>query len=276
MKVLRDQKNLSGSEFRQKLGSYALAAGAAGVSAFALAQPAEAMIVYTPAHQKMGTSSTIFLDLNHDGINDFRLVTTQTVRCVGFICSTTGLRPETGFQSTNAKMAVYGSFTGNQVVGPSKFAAVLPPGEAIGRGRRFPGGNVMVHASAVSAHLEAVTGSWKANESQPGTIKNHYLGLKFIVNGETHYGWARLTVQVLMNGSPSVNALLSGYAFETAVDKPIRAGQESDNIDTARFYVSPPSSASYKATSLSLGRLALGTHGLAAWRRNEPELTQRS
>jgi hypothetical protein len=53
---------------RHDLNMYALAAGAAGVSVMALAQPSEAEIVYTPAHVRIGRSYN--LDLNHDGITD--------------------------------------------------------------------------------------------------------------------------------------------------------------------------------------------------------------
>ena len=57
----------------RRLNSYALVAGAAGVGM--LAQPAEAKIVYTPAHLKIVSNPTgIYnLDLNHDGVNDFAI-----------------------------------------------------------------------------------------------------------------------------------------------------------------------------------------------------------
>jgi hypothetical protein len=40
----------------QHLNLYALAAGAAGVSLLAFAQPSEAKIVYTPTHKVIGTN----------------------------------------------------------------------------------------------------------------------------------------------------------------------------------------------------------------------------
>ena len=58
-----------GANLDKNLMSYAVAAGAAGVGLLALAQPAEAKIVFTPAHKSIGVSTLI--DLNHDGINDF-------------------------------------------------------------------------------------------------------------------------------------------------------------------------------------------------------------
>ena len=69
--VPRKTANLSKS-IHQQLNAYAIAAGAAGVSLLVLAQPADAKIIYTPAHVVIGR--TFPLDLNHDGIIDFWIV----------------------------------------------------------------------------------------------------------------------------------------------------------------------------------------------------------
>ena len=55
-----------------QLNVYALAATASGVSLLALAQPAEAKIVYTHIHHVISPEGAFFLDLNHDGVQDFR------------------------------------------------------------------------------------------------------------------------------------------------------------------------------------------------------------
>src|SRR5215831_13221256 len=55
-----------------QLNTYAVAAGAAGVGLLALAPPAEAKIIYTPAH--VNVTGPLPVDLNHDGIVDFYLV----------------------------------------------------------------------------------------------------------------------------------------------------------------------------------------------------------
>jgi hypothetical protein len=67
----RKAANLSASLDHQ-LNGYALAASAAGVALLALAPPAEAKIIYTPAHAKVG-GHAVGMDLNHDGIVDFYL-----------------------------------------------------------------------------------------------------------------------------------------------------------------------------------------------------------
>jgi hypothetical protein len=57
----------------QRLNMYALAASAAGVGVLALTVPADAKIIYTPAHVVIGKFQSLKLDLNHDGITDFGL-----------------------------------------------------------------------------------------------------------------------------------------------------------------------------------------------------------
>jgi hypothetical protein len=60
----------------QRLSMYALAASAAGVGVLALAQPAEARIVYKATHVVVGRNGRYKLDLNHDKIADFTLMNT--------------------------------------------------------------------------------------------------------------------------------------------------------------------------------------------------------
>jgi len=59
------------------LSAYALAASAAGVGALALTQPAQAKIVYTPAHIVIGNGGVHYfqLDINHDGVTDMSFFT---------------------------------------------------------------------------------------------------------------------------------------------------------------------------------------------------------
>jgi hypothetical protein len=93
-------------------------------------------------------------------------------------------------------------------------------------------------------------GSWGSGPW--GTIKGHaYLGVRFAIKGKVHYGWARLGP--VSRWRPA-KALLTGYAYETIPNKSILAGQtKAPDVIT----VQPG----------SLGRLAQGSAGLAAWRK---------
>jgi hypothetical protein len=112
-----------GASLDKNLMSYAMAAGAAGVGLLALAQPADAKIVYTPAHRNIGAKT--FIDLNHDGINDFKVTLVRTSHCEGG-CTTTGMRHGTAFQVTYARLSVFGVAKDNQVYGQGKMASALP------------------------------------------------------------------------------------------------------------------------------------------------------
>ncbi len=56
-------------------------------------------------------------------------------------------------------------------------------------------------------------------------MTGRYLGLKFQIKGETHYGWARLNVSVRAQGGVNITATLTGYAYETIANKAIIAGK---------------------------------------------------
>ena len=103
-------------------------------------------------------------------------------------------------------------------------------------------------------------------------VFNRYLGLKFQINGETHFGWARMSMKFsFFQKSESV---LNGYAYETQPNTPITAGQQHGEADGVRIErdvqaePGPRSSliAPRAAQPASLGALALGAAGLALWR----------
>jgi hypothetical protein len=75
----RRTANLSESIHHQ-LNMYAIAASAAGVGVLALAQNAEAKIIYTATHQTIKPNQPYDLDLNRDGVTDFLLSVTSANR----------------------------------------------------------------------------------------------------------------------------------------------------------------------------------------------------
>ena len=55
--------------------------------------------------------------------------------------------------------------------------------------------------------------------------KTAYLGLKFLVNGQTHYAWAYVTISGSLRSGLSVR--LRGFAYETIAGHAINTGQTS-------------------------------------------------
>ncbi|MGA8764470.1 MAG: hypothetical protein WB562_16500 [Candidatus Sulfotelmatobacter sp.] len=230
----------------QRINMYALAAGAAGVSVLALVQPADAKIIYTPAHVPiLGPHGFYQLDLNHDGVTDFTLA------------NTTNYNTDQAFWNLFAKGPL-----GNAVVGTFVYRGIPANARAFTRGARIGPGE---HFSQGGANLatfyyggggDSAHGNWV-------NVTDRYLGMRFQIDGQTHYGWARLTVKVT-NNPINILAELTGYAYETLPDMPIIAGKTSsaDAEETAQNHASGPVPA-------TLGLLAMGTPALSAWRRQE-------
>jgi len=232
--------NLSQS-LQHRLNSYALAASAAGVGMLALAQPAQAKIVYTKSREVLGLYGLhgYTLDLNHDGIGDFTIDWWRS----------TGARRE-GLQEVGDN--------GNRALGGKFGPYALKAGASIGPKGEFRSGTVMLSIGGgtyTSSYGSIRAGYW-------ANVQNAYLGLKFLIKAKIHYGWARLTVKVLPSG---VIALLTGYAYETIPNKAIIAGKTHGADDAEQ---PAPASLTIPAEKpATLGLLALGAPGLSIWKR---------
>ena len=188
----------------RRLNPCAIAAIVA-VACFALAQPAEAKVVYTPA--KIVLQGSYNLDVNNDGITDFTIQNTGkfTNRCVEYAYVDEG--PASG----NGVVPYY------DING--EWPAALTQGARIGSGPQFEGSLATMAFFSVNCPFVYSEGPWV-------DVVQHYLGLRFQVNGQTHYGWARLTVLLHCSrgGGCSLVATLTGYAYETIPGKSIIAG----------------------------------------------------
>jgi hypothetical protein len=224
------------SHFDQCLNMYALAATAAGVGALALAQPVEGKIVYTKTNKSIGPRTTLHLDLNHDGIKDFDLKDTLTTTTASGKFAALSAGPD---QKQNAVWGHTVPFRG--------YASALSANVEVGpKGQFLPAVGLMAAYSVSGLHPGnfSCTGPW-------ANVTKRYLGLKFMIGGAEHFGWARLNVSC--NG-PAVSATLTGYAYETVANKPILTGKEKGPDDADN-----PISA--EAPSGTPGRLALGAAG---------------
>jgi hypothetical protein len=249
----RKTANLSESTDHH-LDLYALAATAAGVGMLALAQPAEARIVYTPAYRTIGDlTNPLFLDLNHDGVNDFRVYVLG-----GF--STGSWRFIMEVRPANS------SVVSNQAAGCYPFssvcAAALPAGVAVGP-RYFS------RHGAWMATMNVYTNSRPPHYGFPWAnggkgVEDRYLGLRFVVGGQIHYGWARFNVSP-QPSKVNMFATLTGYAYETVPNRPIVTGDTGPVVNGNE---APDASLTTPASPpVNLGMLALGAPGLEIWRK---------
>jgi hypothetical protein len=216
------------------------AAGAAGVGMLALTQTAEAKVVYTPTN--VVVNSSVAIDLNHDGIADFAVT-------IGAAYGGHGLW-----------LTVSPKVTGNAIRENGGAAAGFL-GVPVGPGERFATntwyGEGLFMAGVFEYSFTSFTGPW-------ANAKNRYLGLKLQINGQTHYGWARLSVgNFLISGL----VLLTGYAYETIPNKTIIEGHTSGPEKAGN--IAPADLLAPATQPASLGLLARGADVLSIWRRED-------
>jgi hypothetical protein len=203
----------------RQLNTYALVASAAGVSVLALARASEAKVVYTETHQVTHSGFPLYIDLNHDGIKDFVLRTTYYAGTAYF---KVGLDASGDLNINNAVAGRRFSHNGYFF----SAASALPAGARIGSERKFP---VRFPFMAVELFNRVHTSQYSDLGPWVGKgkgVRDRYLGLKFVVHGKVHYGWARLSVTLGHHRQyDDVSGTLTGYAYETVPNKPIIAGQ---------------------------------------------------
>ena len=193
----------------------------------ALAQPAEARIIYTAAHVVIDENYAVYhLDLNHDGATDF--VLSLSASCDNFCGS---------------RLLATGQ-AGNGAEGENEYAAALHRGAHIGPKRHFAPFNALV------THTFTPSGVWYRSRGPWRNVTNRYIGLKFVIKGRIHYGWARMDVR---RKAQHLTGTLTGYAYQTVPIKPIIAGETKGSDVIA---VQPA----------SLGHLAAGVASIPARR----------
>jgi hypothetical protein len=192
----------------RRLNQYALLAGGAGVTLLALSRSAQAEVIYTPTNETVQAPGGVYsLDLNNDGITDFIFQGYGNGVTFGFI--------QVKGQPSNVRDAVeYWRTCRGTSSSYCAFAAALPHGAKIPENPFFRFAGLQIEAFASSA-VNSYQGFWH-------NVNNHYLGFTFAINGQAHFGWARLNVKTQ---GASVTAQITGYAYETIANKPIGAGQ---------------------------------------------------
>jgi hypothetical protein len=249
----------SSNRLDRQVAQYSLAAAVAGVSMLALTAPAAGEVVVTKKtiHIPLVSgdlTNPVKISMANDGADDFSFTLRGSATAVGRFLLVRGLA--TGQSETYNQFVAGGSFYTK--------ALPLARGAEIGPSASF-GFSGLVEETASSQGRVYSRGSW------PGNLKNKYLGVRFQLNGETHYGWIRLTVTTNTElKRASLEATITGYAYETVADKPIKAGTAAtaarDEEPAARV---PAAEAlhSQNHAGPSLGMLARGADALPAWRR---------
>jgi hypothetical protein len=233
----REDSTSGAGTFNERLKAYALAATAAGVGIAALASPAGidatsagSTIVYTPADLHIGDNGIAKIDLNHDGIDDIHFEVARYMN--GYFGGyRMYARPAIGNEALRAPRA-QSAFISSRI--PS-FRGDLFSLAEIGASCKyycppFPWNG---------------TGLW-------ADVNNAYMGVRFQISGETHYGWVRMNVH--SGPTDEINITITGYAYNTVANQGLFTGTPG---------TSRPKVAAHPA---SLGALSLGSLGLDLWR----------
>lgn len=269
------------AKLNRSLVAYVAAAGAAGTGMLALAQPADAEVVYTPANTPILVNTPLSLDLNNDGTADFVLSNNYLAglakSCT--VCSffEDAVLKETPAQAGNAGWAItssvitHGEAIHKRKKGKTQEKVAAPAfwGVVVGSQRKFQSGALVMDSVAAfqtifGFYSTQSVGQWGKGRQIPGP----YLGLKFMIGSEVHYGWARVVVSAQQQ-SLTITATLTGYAYETVPNRPIITGVTQGTLDAASGVESAAVDETSAPGAATLGRLAQGATGVPAWRARQ-------
>jgi hypothetical protein len=231
-------KEATDNDINHRLSLYTAAAVAAGVGVLALAQPAKGEVIVTTKKIQID-DGPVYVDLNNDGVSDFEF-------------SFASYRDPLFHADLTAKALTGGEVVGDHIHGlPEPYASALVRGAKIGPSAHFASAHGQITIER-KAQIHSSTNEYYGHWYSVGS--NRYLGVKFLIKGEAHYGWVRMTV----NAPGTSTGTITSYAYETIANKRVSAGESSDSADDAQVQESAPGA--------SLGMLALGSGGLALWR----------
>ena len=208
-------KKTTSQKLSERLGQY-------GVLSLAIAGVADVngQIVYTDIADTGGGNTFYQLNLDGDGTVDYTILNyASAIQVVApasnYIFYTTSLAPY-GFQGFNNN-EILGLGTGEY-----KYPLALNSGYPISSG-----------ASVWVNDADFQTMNWNScnyTNSQWCGVTDKYLGLRFDIGGNTHYGWARLDVPLSSGGW-----LIKDYAYNSTPNAPINAGQTVLGVDDNVF-----------------------------------------
>jgi hypothetical protein len=188
-------------DLQKRLGKYTAAA-----AALVGATGANAQIVYTdvnPDFAHPGNEIGFGLDLNNDANFDFALFSADTLFASGNRLRQTVVAP---YGTAAASNAIAGEAPSGY-----DYALALNNGDMID--------NTLNWIAATNTMAYNVNSANPYNENWNG-VTDKYLGLKFVVAGNTHYGWARLDVLAIAD-----IWTLKDYAFNASPNTGLTAGQ---------------------------------------------------
>lgn len=166
-----------------KLASYS---AAAALGAFGVQQSTDAAIIYTDLDPDLDAQSGSTPEINIDNAGDF----------------------EVAIITTGSNIQVRDAYDGNILTASGTYyVAGFNAGDLIG-----PASS---EADDTGAHLAANGGVNRFDGDQK------YIGVQFLINGSTHYGWVRFQI----DSTSPYHGIVYDYAYESEADTAIVAGE---------------------------------------------------
>lgn len=192
-------KKTTSKNLAKKLAQYG-----AMVTAIGTVAESNGQVIYTDIADFQGdNNATLNIDLNNDTIIDFSI--------------------NGGFVNTSFEQILVDPEGSNAVYGDIGqygfyYPFALNSGDNIGNNSswRGSGGQILRYKYSASASICAYDSNW----CPAGDVVDKFLGLRFEVGGNTHYGWVRLDVL----GTGADDWVVKDFAFEATPNTPITAG----------------------------------------------------
>lgn len=203
-------KNTTSLKLTKKLSTYgALVAAVGGVA------DASGQIIYTDISPDFagGANSEYMLDIDNDGTDDFRIynVSSSYVSNYGYSYNTNALFIEP-LTASNDVLGSGGSTYAYPFALNSGDVISSTPTSGSWKNNGFAGGFNSLNYNSCDY------GNWC-------NLTDGYLGLRFNIGGNTHYGWVRLDVST----APDTYAI-KDLAYNTIANESIEAGQTTLGI----------------------------------------------
>lgn len=198
-------KKTTSKKLASKLAQYS-----AMVTALGTIAESNGQVIYTDIGDFQGdNNATLNIDLNNDGTTDYTL--------------------NGGLVNTNYEQILIDPAVSNSVLATSGAGYLYPfalnEGDMINEGD-VNGGNTNWYSSGgqILRYIYPNTGNDCSFTSQwcTGDIVDKYLGLRFKIGSDTHYGWIRMDV---LGTNTTENWVVKDFAYQATPDTPIEAGQ---------------------------------------------------
>ena len=224
----------------RQLNGYCVAASAAGVALLACALPAEARVICRKTSDSLLGTQTIPFNPANEKFPPFNLAQTFSRFSSSKYGTYYGNR---AFFTPNTQAA-------NDLLASNGLPAALTKGAVIGSKGKFGKGNSY---GMLFTYGQIFGGTVNHHRGNFPLTKVGYLGFKFSISGKSHFGWARLRVDVK---KPQTTTKLLSFGYETIAGKAVRARACTTVEESTAGDLNTPQAATQQVPARSDARVA--------------------